>query len=238
MRNENKIISIALEGINRSGKGTQIELLKNKLEEIGIPCVSIRGEGYRRGLGVSQADPESDFWRKISEQLKNVKNGAEWSLWDEASYRLARELIVWRDRILTKEITKPSAPFDFGVLLIDRSLISKATLKSLQLEPPPKKIFSNEELYPPGLKHRKRITADMILPDLIIELSAPKEILLTRLDASDPDYDFKRNNIDNKYEQYAKAKEHLSEAIKNRIVNIDSFFGRTRRSVQENFRRN
>lgn len=217
MENENKIFSIALEGLHRSGKGTQIELLKNKLKEVGIPCVSIKGEGYRQGSGVSKEDPESDFWKKISEQLKS---GADWDLWDEASYRLARELIVWRERILSKEITKSLAPF--GVLLIDRSLISKANLKNLQLKPPPEKIFSNEELYPPESQHHKKITVDMILPDLIIELFAPKEILLTRLDASDQDYDFRKNNIENKYKQYIEAKEHLPEEIKNRIVNIDS----------------
>jgi thymidylate kinase len=220
MENGNKIFSIAFEGPNRVGKGAQIELLKSELEKAGIPCLSIRGEGYRQGSGASPADPESEVWKKISGELNDVKNGANWERWDEASYRLARELVVWRERILSGKIAKTLAPF--GVLLVDRSLVSKATLKSLQLKPPPEKIFSNEELYPPESQHRKKITVDMVLPDLIIELSAPKEVLLTRLNASDPNYDFKRDNIENKYEQYAEAKEHLPEELKSRIISIDS----------------
>ena len=220
MKNESKIFSIAFEGPHQSGKDVQIELLRNELEKAGVPCLSIRGEGYRQGSGVSPADPESDVWKKISKELNDLKNGSDWDQWDEASYRLARELIVWRERILSEKIAKALAPF--GVLLIDRSLVSKATLKSLQLKPPPEKIFSNEELYPPELQHRKKVTVDMVLPDLIIELSAPKEVLLTRLNASDPNFDFKRDNIENKYEQYTEAKEHLPDEIKNRIVNINS----------------
>lgn len=220
MKKENKIFSIAFEGPHQAGKDVQIGLLRSELEKAGIPCLSIRGEGYRQGSGASSADRESDVWKKISGELNDVKNGAEWGRWDEASYRLARELIVWRERILSGKIDKALAPF--GVLLIDRSLVSKATLKSLQLEPPPEKIFSNEELYPPESQHRKKVTVDMVVPDLIVELSAPKEVLLTRLSAGDPNYDFKRDNIENKYEQYTEAKEHLPEEIKRRIVNIDS----------------
>ena len=220
MKNENKIFSIAFEGPNRAGKGMQIELLRSRLEKAGIPCVSIRGEGYRQGSGASPADPESDVWKKIGGELNDVKNGAAWDQWYEASYRLARELIVWRDRILSGKIEEALAPF--GVLLIDRSLVSKATLKSLQMKPPPEKIFSNEELYPSESQHRRKITVDMVLPDLIIELSAPKEVLLARLSVSEPNYDFKRDNIENKYEQYTEANEHLPEEIKSKIVNIDS----------------
>jgi adenylate kinase family enzyme len=46
--------------------------------------------------------------------------------------------------------------------------------------------------------------------------------LLARLNAGEPNYDFKRDNIENKYEQYTEANEHLSEEIKDKIVNIDS----------------
>ena len=220
MEGKNKIFSIAFEGPNRAGKGMQIELLKEELKKAGIPCVSIRGEGYRQGSGISSADPESDVWKKISTELNNVENGTDWNQWEKASYRLARELIVWRDRILSEKIDKALAPF--GVLLVDRSLISKAILKSLQTETPPEKIFSNEELYPPDLQHRKKITVDMVLPDLIVELSAPKKVLLARLTTEEPNYEFKRNNIENKYDQYMQAKEHLSKEIRERIVSVDS----------------
>ena len=41
-------------------------MIKNKLREIGIPCISIRGEGYGNGEGNSEDNPESDYWKKIS----------------------------------------------------------------------------------------------------------------------------------------------------------------------------
>ena len=97
MGNEKKIFTIAFEGENRVGKGTQIEMIKNKLQEIGISCISIRGEGYRNGEGNLENDPESNYWKRMSEILKNGLD--KYESWNEASYRLARELLVWRNKI-------------------------------------------------------------------------------------------------------------------------------------------
>lgn len=214
---QKKILTVAFDGMHRAGKGTQIELLKNELQKTGIPCISIRGEGYRSGLNSSQGDPKTDFWVKMSEQLKK---GEDLHLWDEASYRLARELVVWRDRILSREVDKTLAPF--GALLVDRSFISKSVLKNLQSKSPPEKIFSSDELYPELLHRHKKISVDMVLPDIIFELIAPKEVLLSRLEPNDPDYDFRKRNIENSYDTYVEAKRNLPQLIKNVIVTIDS----------------
>lgn len=214
---KNRIFSIAFEGMHRVGKETQMELLQKKIQAAGIPCISIKGEGYRYGAGEQPKDPQSDFWEKISEQLNK---GADPAVWDEASYRLARELIVWRDRILSRQIDKTLAPF--GVLLVDRSLISRAIAKSVDSPPPPKKIFSSEELFPQDVQHRKEITPEMVLPDAIVELVAPKEVLLARLDATDPEYEFRKSNIESKFDIYTDAKHHLSPEIQSRIVTVDS----------------
>ena len=214
---EKNILSFAFDGMHRVGKGTQIELLESELKETGIPYISIRGEGYRNGLNDSPGDPKTDFWIKMSEQLKK---GSDLHLWDEASYRLARELIVWRDRILSKEVDKALAPF--GVLLVDRSFISKSVLKNLQLKPPPEKIFSSDELYPELVQDHKKITVDMVLPDIIFELVAPREILLSRLDVNDSHYEFRKNGIENNYDVYMEAKDHLPQIIKDIIVTVDS----------------
>lgn len=45
--NEKRIYSFAFDGVHRSGKGTQIELIQKILDEDGIPSISVRGEGYR-----------------------------------------------------------------------------------------------------------------------------------------------------------------------------------------------
>ncbi len=218
MKNEKKIFTIAFEGESRVGKGTQIEMIKNKLRKMGIPCISIRGEGYRNGEGNSEDDPASDYWKKISEMLKNGID--KYESWNEASYRLARELLVWRDRILSREIDKSIKPF--GVLLIDRSLISNSILKTLQKKPQPGYTFRSDELYPKHLQNRKKITTEMVSPDIIFELIAPKEVLLSRLDKNHPEYEFKKNNIENKYNLYLEAKKHLPKEIQDIIVPIDS----------------
>lgn len=215
--NERRIFSFAFDGIHRAGKGTQIEILKNNLLKSGVPCVSIRGEGYRSGTADSPDNPHSNFWLRLSEQLKKSQN---LKIWDEASYRLARELLVWRDRILSQQLEKNLAPF--GVLLIDRSFISKSVLKNVHETVPPNKIFSSDDLYPSLLQKNKKITPDMVLPDIIFELSAPKDVLLSRLDASDPDFDFRKRNIETSHDIYKEAKNHLSQNIKDVIVTIDS----------------
>ncbi len=218
MFKEKNIYTIAFEGLNRVGKSTQIELIKNKLDELGIPCVSIRGEGYRDGKGDVEGNPESDYWTKMSEMLRN--NIDDYEMWNEASYRLAREMLVWRDRILKNKIKETLEPF--GVLLVDRSLISNSILKTLQKNPKPGEKFSAEELYPENIQDRKQITTDMVLPDLILELIAPKDVLLARLKEDNPDYEFKKNNIENKYKLYREAKLHLPDEIQDLIETVDS----------------
>lgn len=216
-RGEKRIYSIAFDGMHRAGKGTQIEIFKRELQDSGIPSISIRGEGYRQGTGESPDDPSSDFWQDMSQKMKK---GADLNLWDEASYRLARELIVWRDRILSRDVETALKPF--GVLLIDRSLISKSILKNLQLKPPADKVFSSEELFPRLIQQKKKIDVDMVLPDLIFELVAPRDVLLSRLNKSDPDFEFRKSNIENKYELYLSAKDNLPQKIRDRIVTVDS----------------
>ncbi len=217
---EKKIVSIAFEGIHRTGKGTHIENLKNRLGELGIPYADIRGEGSRPGKGGTTGDPPSEPWLKLNEALHKREGGEDVDRWDEAAYRLARELIVWRDRFLKRKIEASDSPF--GALIVDRSLLSRAALMKHRLQPPPDKIFSTEDLYPEKIQNRKKITVEMILPDIIIELVAPKEVLISRLEQDDPRYEFRKRNIETMYVTYMEAKNHLSEEIRKRIVTIDS----------------
>ncbi len=217
---EKKIVSIAFEGVHRAGKGTHIENLKSRLEELSIPYADIRGEGSRPGKGETPGDPLSEPWLKLNEALHRREGGEDVEKWDEAAYRLARELIVWRDRFLKRKTKESDAPF--GALIIDRSLLSRAALMKHRLQPPPEKIFSTEDLYSDKIQNRKKITVDMILPDIIIELVAPKEVLISRLDKSDPRYEFRKRNIETMYDTYIEAKNHLSEKIRQRIVTINS----------------
>ncbi len=218
MEGERKIFTIAFEGVHRAGKGTQIEILQNELQKVGIPCISIKGAGSRPASGEVVGDPKSDFWDKLNDSLHEKDAGI--SLWNEASYRLAREFLVWRDRVLSKEVEKELAPF--GVLIVDRSLISNAALNAETSTSGEENILTADHIFPQNVQNRKRITPEMVLPDLIVELIAPKEILIERLDHLDSKFEFRKRNIEEKYEFYVGLKERLPDEIQKKIVSIDS----------------
>ena len=93
------VISIGFEGSNRSGKGTQIELFSSHLEKMDIPYLVVRGDGSRPNQGKHIGDPISEWWSKILPLLKSPEN-KDSDLWNYSSARLARELVVFRDRVL------------------------------------------------------------------------------------------------------------------------------------------
>lgn len=218
-----EVISIAFEGMHRVGKGAHIELLKSRLAESGILAIDIRGDGLRTGKGETAGDPYSEWWLKFNQELQELRkkqDDKDVTEWDKTAYRLARELIVWRDRLLSRQVKESESLF--GVLIMDRSLLSRAAFIKHHLQPSPEKNFSSEDLYPKHVQHRKKITVDMILPDLIIELVAPKEVLMARLNSNDPKYKIRKQNIENMYDAYINAKSHLSKEIRERIATIDS----------------
>lgn len=63
----NKTISIAFEGLHRSGKGTQIQKLNKLLKQYG-KTINLRGAGSRNGIGSNNQyyDPYSLFWQAFS----------------------------------------------------------------------------------------------------------------------------------------------------------------------------
>jgi thymidylate kinase len=117
-----RIISIGFEGPNRVGKGTQIELLSSQLDKMEIPYLVVRGDGSRTNEGNQAGDPVSEWWSKTLPLLKKPEN-KDTELWNESSTRLARELIVFRDRILPNIAQLNNKPL--AVLLVDRTLLSR-----------------------------------------------------------------------------------------------------------------
>lgn len=114
------IKTIALEGLHRSGKGTQLEILKNKIESIGIPCVIIRGAGSRPNTNNEIGDKYSEWWKVHLNKLRG--NNATKADWIEGSRRLAREVIIFKKKLLPELAEKDGA--NRAVLLIDRSVLS------------------------------------------------------------------------------------------------------------------
>ena len=204
------IISIGFEGQNRVGKGTQISLLTQYLSLHEIPFLVIRGDGSRPISGLA-GDPFSLWW---SEMNKKLRTTAKLSDWDLASCRLAREMIVWRDRVLPQMIRQ--AGKEFGCLLIDRSILSRSHVVreagSLNVD----------DFYPRRFLKRKRITCETMCPDIIFNLTAPKEVLRARLDPNDPKYDFRKLLIETKSDWYAEMLSLLPKQIQDKFIRVDS----------------
>ena len=193
---------IAFEGLNRSGKGTQLNLLKEELSRFGLGTLELRGDGTRDGLGEHQGDPLSPWWQEFSQKLRH---GGQTHEWHYAAYQLAMDLAAWREK--TEDI-----------ILLDRSLLSRAAFVIDRERP--SGILEIENLYP--VQVAGKVELKKILPDVIFELIAPKEILLSRLDSNDPKLKFRASIIEGNYDTFYKAKERLPKVIKERIITIDS----------------
>lgn len=204
-----KVISIGFEGPNRSGKGTQIELLAGQFEKAEIPYLVVRGDGSRLNQGKDKGDPISEWWSKIMPSLRDPSN-QDSDLWNNSSARLARELVVFRDRILPNIAWKNNKPV--AVLLIDRTLLSRTMVPRSQGE---KDIPNN--LYPKDSK----IDVNKICPDLIFNIIADKKTLLSRLDENDPKYEFRKKLILDKYNWYLDAHKYIPNELQDRIIQID-----------------
>ena len=204
-----KVISIGFEGPNRSGKGTQIELFSNQLEKMDIPYLVVRGDGSRPNQGEHKGDPISEWWSKTMPLLKNPEN-KDSDLWNDSSARLARELVVFRDRVLPNIAEQNNKPV--AVLLVDRTLLSRTMVPRSQGETD---IPNN--LYPKDSK----IDVGKICPDLIFNIIVDKETLLSRLDENDPKYEFRKKLILEKYDWYLDAHKYIPNELQDRIIQID-----------------
>ena len=198
---------MAFEGLNRAGKGTQIENLKKVLSETDISFVELRGDGTRDGLGLHDGDPLSPWWQGYSKTLRSEGTTTDWHY---AAYLLAKDIKTWKEE---------GANLDKQIALLDRSIISRAAFV-IDRERTPTEILLVQHLYPvqPGPK----IQLEDILPDVIFELAAPKEVLLSRLDQKDPKYEFRARMVHEMYDTYYSAKDRLPESVRERIVSIDS----------------
>ncbi len=209
-----RVITLGFEGPNRVGKGTQCALLQAWLTRQGIPSLLVRGDGSRAGKGATPGDPPSRWWQQMDRRLHSAQ--ATYHDWNVAAVRLARELLVWRDRVLPRCVAAQGAPF--GVLLVDRSLLSRAMLlRAMQPGDP------SPDLYPEEAQSRGRwITPEAVCPDLIFALNAPREVLLSRLSPLDPKYAFRRRLIEETSEGFRDVVRFLPEGLQDRVVDVDA----------------
>jgi len=215
-----KVVTVGFEGPNRVGKSTQCEMLQGYLESKGIPAVIVRGDGSRSGLGKELGDPESESWQTIDSSLRNEETDLE--EWNRSSYRIARELLIWRDRVLPNFVKELDA--QTGVLLIDRSVLAR-TLVPREMGTPNR--LYDEEMRPinetTGMKKGRTINTEDVMPDIIVQFYAPKQTLLERLgNEQDEKSQLRRRLLEERYDWYLDAHNYLPPELTDRIVRIEA----------------
>ncbi|MES2931166.1 MAG: hypothetical protein V4682_00520 [Patescibacteria group bacterium] len=206
------IFTVGFEGVNRTGKGTQIGLLRTKLELQSIPTLVLRGNGSREAQGSHKGDPLSAWWDKAND-LRDEMFDAGW--WVRASVRLAREYLAWREYIFPRFLERTGNTD--GIILVDRTVLSAFML-----------LLENgdtdwRKLYPPHAGPRgTEISGELVCPDLIFNFIAPAAALLPRLAPDDPKHDFRKGLIERNAGKYAIASALVPPDVRRRIHELDA----------------
>jgi hypothetical protein len=213
-----EIISIGFEGPNRAGKGTQCALLRNWLTERGIPSLIVRGDGSRTGSGERPEDPPSPWWQAVNRRLHphDHELPADYEAWNRAAYRLARELVVWRDRVLPGLVRAQGRRL--GVLLVDRSLLSRTMIPRAMGATDVTGALYAERYTTKG----RRISPELVCPDLIVNLTAPRRVLVSRLDPGDPKFEFRKRLIEGTCDWFGDAVAYIPRHLRSRVVKVDA----------------
>lgn len=186
---------VCFEGLNRSGKGTQIKMLRNYLETVCRPVEVLRGDGSRPGIN-SQSfyDPKSEWW--VNWQANKEKRSSDWNL----AYHILTEENSFRYEEFYNE--NPD-----GIILMDRSYISRYfMLRQQGVETSLEKVAKDTKL----------------CPETYFVLEVPKNLLLERV--SD-DYSskavFRREIVWRWYGLWVDVIDTAQEFLKDKLKRID-----------------
>jgi thymidylate kinase len=185
------LLIVSFDGLNRAGKGTQLNMLKGYLESKDYLVEVLRGDGSRPGKGSSDFyDPSSNFWQ----QWQKVKDKSL----DDWTY--AADVLAHENYLRCVEIASQSKDTgQKGVILLDRSYISRLYM------------IRKEDSAVPFESCLKDHT---VHPDVYFVLDVPKEVLLTRTSDDDPSKtEFRRRNVSTSYDTWIETINLVSEHI-------------------------
>ena len=199
---------ISMDGLHRSGKGTQLDCLKKYLLNLGHCVKLMRGHGSRKGEG-GPDDPHSEWWTALQPLLRKLDDTGKLDVnpWIDASNRLNWELYQ-------EYFAQNPQEEDSGChyLLLDRSIISHYAMMvrdGLASSIDEVTVF----LDPEGNELRA------VIPDISFILHVGQSTLLERNEHSSdcPEkYDFRRRNILNSYTHF----EELTTNIHHHLFNM------------------
>lgn len=186
---------ISFEGLNRSGKRTQIYLLRNYFKSANHPVEVLRGDGSRPGIDSSGFyDPQSKWWKDW--QCNQNKSSDDWNL--------AYEVLSSENNSRLNDFFQDNPE---GTIIMDRSYISRYFMLMQQ-----------------GVNISLEDVArdTQVIPDLYFFLEVPKEILLERVSDDNPSKtEFRREIVKKWYNLWDEVVGTAQEFLKDAFERID-----------------
>ncbi len=207
---------IALDGCCRTGKGEQLKALNSYFTSRGVPTMILKGDGTRLGAGEAWHDLGSRYWTHRHDYHAGLHTPR--SEWDVDAYTLARENKIWLTAL--EGIAKVSRS-RFAIAIFDRSIISRATL-AIQREGLSTGHLTEEQMWPPHIQiPGEEITYAETQPDILFNLTAPQDVLESRISHEDYDRAFRMRAVYEYYDDFVRAKEALPISTTTTIIDLD-----------------
>ncbi len=187
---------ISFDGLNRSGKGTQLSLTQKYLEDKMQNVIIVRGDGSREGIGNPEYyDPISKWWQRW--QSNTNKSNKDW---DNAYLVLNKEI--------EDELYNFRQKYNQSFFLMDRSYISRWFVERQRCKNTP---FDNV------------IERTQVFPNKYFVLDAPKEILLSRQSDDNPrKSQFRRQIIEQWYDLWQDTLNRVQERLASNMIRLDA----------------
>lgn len=213
---EYRVGKIALDGCCRVGKGEQLKALHGFFTSRGVPSMVLKGDGTRLGAGESWHDLGSRYWTHRHDFHAGLHTPR--SEWDVDAYTLARENKVWVKTL--GEIARISRS-RFAAAIFDRSIISRATL-ALQREGMTEGTLTPDQMWPPHLQiPGEEVRYEETMPDILFNLTAPQDVLESRISQDDYDRAFRKRAVYEYYPDFVRAKDSLPGNTTTKIIDLD-----------------
>lgn len=205
-----------IDGLNNTGKTTQLNLLRPRLEGLGIFTAVKKGDGSRKGLGLHDHDPLSAWWQRHRQEslAAGTEGGRAERLAAIASQKLLSELVYFKKYDFPGMLSLRG--LKRGVVLLDRGHISRLFV-SRRFNPD---ITFTEAI---GIEESPRLTES--LPDRISILHADRATLLSRTEYRDDDTEKKHFNddvIDRYYDDFEATIFSLPPVLAQRTAIVDA----------------
>ena len=187
---------ISLDGLNRSGKGTQLSMLKKNLESEAFSVKTIRGDGSREGVGNPEYhDPYSPWWKRWQDNKQKTPQD-----WDNAYLVLNKEL--------EEEVSHFGQANKAGFILLDRCYISR---------------WFVERQREGSIPFEDVIDRTYVFPHKYFILEAPKDVLLSRQNDDNPKKaKFRRQIVNQWYDLWVDTINKVEERFNDKMVRLDA----------------